>query len=214
MNITEARRLEIVNWLQRNLTPTTRDNNNNYDIDSNGEVTVNGSVIAWNEDKPPPKFKHISGSLLFFSCPIVDLSFCPREVGLTVEINETPITSLKGFPKKVGGDILIKNNHNLISLRGMPRTVYGKCVIRGNRKLTSLKGGPLVCEGGCAVDSNNLTSLDHYPKIIDTRWIHADDNPVLRGGVYTDKQTGIAYRLDQSWLADLLGVELVNSKGD
>ena len=98
----------------------------NYTINSDGTIDVNGDVNLYNRGltKLPLKFRNISGGFYCFN---------------------NQLTSLEGAPNSVSGDFYCQNN-NLTSLEGAPKSVGGNFDCQNN-KLTSLEGAPISVSG-------------------------------------------------------------------
>ena len=73
------------------------------------------------------------------------------------------ITSLKGFPTEVNGDLTISSN-DLSSLEGCPKIIYGTFDCSDNQKITSLKGGPEVVKSDYFAKSCSLKDLKGAPE--------------------------------------------------
>lgn len=78
-----------------------------------------------------------------------------------VDLTDTKITSLTGFPHTVGGDFLIMRNQ-ISSLEGGPKQVGGDFDCSEN-KLNSLKGAPEKVDIDFVCSDNSLSSLEGAP---------------------------------------------------
>ena len=146
---------------------------NNYHINEDGTVDVNGSVsLSYSGlTELPLKFRYVSG---YFSCrgnKLTTLENAPIKVGDWFDCSKNKLTSLEGGPSKVGGDF--KCSHNkIVSLIGSPESVDGWFDCSKN-KLTSLLGAPEELSGDFHCYDNNLTlpkeiknNMDHIDKIV------------------------------------------------
>lgn len=139
-NIISSNHLVIIDGLCRDY------NIENYNINSDGTVDVDGSVEIFMHQghELPIKFRYVSGN------------FC---------IRSTLITSLDGCPKEVGGNFVCFDNHNLESLVGCPEKVGGNFKCSSN-SLTSLVGCPSVINGNFICRKNNISNMNGCPSVI------------------------------------------------
>jgi hypothetical protein len=169
----------------------------NYTINRDGTIDVNGSVNLPNKGltKLPLKFNKVSGN---FSCSynqLTTLEGAPKSVSGDFYCRGNKLTSLKGAPKSVGGDFHCQYNqlkkleatqsiggnfncfsNELTSLEGAPQSVGGKFDCSKN-KLTSLEGAPQSVGVYFNFCNNQLTSLEGLEfKLFDK--IYLKDNPV------------------------------------
>ena len=128
----------------------------NYIINDDGSIDVNGSVDLSNEviTELPLKFGTVSGSFYCF---------------------ENDLTTLKGSPKFVGRDFHCYENQ-LTSLEGSPEVV-GDWFQCDSNKLTSLKGGPIKVGGSYVCVDNYIVDLDDITEEIGDRLI-CNNNPI------------------------------------
>ncbi len=134
----------------------------NYTINSNGSVDVDGSVYLFQKTlvEIPLNFNNVTGDFLISDNRITSLRGCPREVGGDFSCSRNKITNLIGGPEFVGSEYFANSNYLLNSLEGSPTHVGKDFNLYSNNKLTSLKGCPLIL--------NNLDISDcQYLKIID-----------------------------------------------
>ncbi len=113
----------------------------NYTINSDGSIDVNGGVNLHNMGltKLPLDFNIVHGHF-----------YCYK--------NE--LTSLKGSPKKVDGNFYCSLN-KLTSLKGSPESVRGSFDC-GDNQLTTLEGCPNRVGVYFLFNYNNLISLDGF----------------------------------------------------
>ena len=111
----------------------------NYTINSDGSIDVDGSVDLSHRElaKLPLKFNKVGGN---FTC------------------SYNYLTTLDGCPKEVGGVFYCSSN-NLTSLEGIPMRINGflHC---SNNKITTLKGFPMIIEGYLDIESNQISIID------------------------------------------------------
>jgi hypothetical protein len=120
---------------------------NNYTINSDGLVDVNGDVYLSSEalTKLPLKFGKVTGGFYCNNNKLITLEGGPREVGGDFDCIGNQLITLEGSPREVGGDFYCIGNQ-LITLEGGPREVGGvfDCY---NNQLTTLEGGPISVGG-------------------------------------------------------------------
>ena len=117
----------------------------NYTINDKGEIDVDGSVVLTNNNFGEfPKYIQFNIVKRNFYC------------------SYNKLTSLKGAPKKVGGDFECSFN-NLTTLEGAPIEVGGRFDCSFN-KIISLEGAPNIVDGYFNCTNNKLTSLKGAPK--------------------------------------------------
>jgi hypothetical protein len=142
----------------------TKYNINNYAINEDGTVDVDGNVhLAGNKlTKIPIKFGKIKGDFNVSVNHLISLENSPREVTGTFNCSgNEKLTSLKGGPSSAY--IYDCSNCKLTSLEGSPTGYIPLLICKNNPNLSSLKGGP---EKVRIIDCNscNLTSLEDAPK--------------------------------------------------
>ena len=110
-----------------------------------------------------PKGFVLTGSIRFSG---KDLTELPDLSEVIIEgyfdCSDNKLTSLKGAPKKVGGNFLCFGN-NLTSLEGAPQEVGGSFLCSDNR-LESLEGAPQKVGGYFDCTNNRLTTLKGAPQ--------------------------------------------------
>jgi hypothetical protein len=171
----------------------------NYTVNEDGSIDVDGSVYLNNEKltKLPLKFRHVGG---YFNCSnnqLTSLEGAPQTVGRYFDCHNNQLTSLEGGPQTVGYAFNCENNQ-LTSLKGGPQTVVGHFYCDNNQltsldgapqtvggsffchdnQLTSLEGAPQTVGGGFYCDSNQLTSLEGGPSYVKGDF-NCNNNPLL-----------------------------------
>jgi hypothetical protein len=130
------------------------------------------------------EFKTIKGMMHVLDCGLISLEGFPEEVGTlkptninsnSFSVNDNPITSLVGMPKKVGGPIDI-NGTLITDLQGAPEAVNGNFRVGYNDMLTSLKGGPKVVLGELELNQSPLTDLQGAPEFVNGRLVIAQND--------------------------------------
>ncbi len=135
---------------------------NNYTINSDGSIDVDGSVYLFNKnlDKLPLSFNKVNG---YFDCSFNELTTlegCPKYVGDNFSCFYNKLTTLEGCPNEVDGNFNCDNNY-LKSLKGCPKYVGNRFSCSSNY-LTSLEGSTERVGGMFKCSYNNLTSLEEY----------------------------------------------------
>ena len=176
----------------------------NYTINSDGTVDVNGNVNLFTRGltKLPLKFGYVSGGFRCGNNHLTSLEGAPKEVGGSFLCTNNRLTSLEGCPKKVGGSFDCGYNQ-LINLEGAPIRVDGYFDCCENR-LTSLEGAPSEVVGDFFCSFNKLKSLLGSPEEIGGSF-YCDDNPlpeeILDNMIYIKKI--IKYQSDYNiWRRD------------
>ena len=113
----------------------------NYTINDDGTVDVDGDVIIWgcNLNEMPLKFNKVTGD---FNC------------------SENAQNNLKGSPRWVGGNFYSRFN-KLTTLEGCPEKVGVGFKCSAN-KLTDLKFSPKYVGGNFTCNWNDITTLDGF----------------------------------------------------
>jgi len=135
----------------------------NYSINSNGSVDVDGDVFISSKKliQLPLKFGKVSGHFICSFNQITSLEGSPHTVGGDFYCHFNQITSLEGAPHTVGGDFDCGDN-DLSTLVGGPHTVGGQFDCIENR-LTSLEGSPISVGGDFNCNFNILTTMVGLP---------------------------------------------------
>mgnify|MGYP003552938293 CR=1 FL=1 len=99
---------------------------NNYTINSDGTVDVDGNVNFYSKGlgKLPLKFGKVTGEFYCDENQLTSLEGCPSYVGGNFNCSFNRLISLEGGPKEVGRDFRCSSNQ-LVSLDGGPTEVDG-----------------------------------------------------------------------------------------
>lgn len=147
----------------------------NYTINDNGTVDVNGGGLRLYLNQDKVKVNEITKTLINFNKVNgdVDISirwskngragtnqipFTFNEVTGDFLLTHSKLETLKGCPKKVGGDFNVACNI-LKDLEGAPETVDGDFIVNDNI-LHSLVGSPRYVGGDFDISSNSIESLE------------------------------------------------------
>ena len=130
----------------------------NYTINSDGSIDVNGHYTLYGGDKPPIKFNKIEQSFALSDINLETLENLPTYVGGFYDISYNKLTSLEGFPTEVGRDIDVSENE-LTNLEGIVSEVNGDLACESN-KITTLKGFPMVIHGNLVLRNNPIKIID------------------------------------------------------
>jgi len=138
----------------------------NYIINDNGSVDVNGNVLlSFNKlTKLPFKFNKIKGIFDCSNNQLISLEGAPQEVEGDFDCQGNQLINLIGASQKVEGNFSCSNNQ-LTSLKGAPQEVGGDFDCSFNF-LYNLKGAPQKIEGNFDCQSNQFTSLVGAPEIL------------------------------------------------
>ena len=128
----------------------------NYTINQDGSIDVNGEVNLSRQGliELPLNFNIVN---TFFDCSL------------------NKLTSLKGCPKKVGGDFYCQIN-DLISLEGSPELI-NETFDCGYNYLITLTGGPRKVEKNYYCKNNNLINMKGFPENFRGR-MNIENNPI------------------------------------
>lgn len=153
---------------------------NNYKINSDGTVDINGDVNLREKGlfNIRVKFGKVTGD---FIC------------------SGNKLTSLQNAPKSVGGDFYC-NNNKLTSLQGAPKSVDDSFHCNYN-KLTSLQGAPKSVGGSFNCDYNQLINLQGAPKSINLRFYCSYNQLISLQGA--PKSIGIDFSCSHNELTSL-----------
>jgi len=153
-------------------------NINNYTINSDESIDVNGDVNFYYKGltKIPLKFNRVSGNFKCGSNQLTGLEGSPNYVGGDFDCSYNYINSLEGSPKEVGG-YFDCNNNQLTSLEGCPNTVNGGFNCNYN-KLTTLDGCPNTVGGYFVCSFNEITSLEGCPNTL-SGFFDCSDNKLI-----------------------------------
>lgn len=159
--------MEIDNKISQAIVFCERYNINNYSVNGDGTVDVDGSVDISDRKglgRIPIKFRNVTGSFNCYCSDLTTLEGCPTTVGGLFTCHNNKLTSLKGCPSTVGGFFDCRSN-SLISLEGCPTNIIGTFDCSDNG-LISLKGGPITVGGGFNCCNNIINNLDGAPKSV------------------------------------------------
>jgi hypothetical protein len=95
----------------------------NYTINPDGSIDVNGNVILFNRrlTKLPLKFNKVTGDFSCTSNLLTNLEGCPNYVGGNFGCVANNITSLEGCPNYVGGNFNCHLNQLPEEIRNNPK---------------------------------------------------------------------------------------------
>ena len=143
----------------------------NYTINSNGEIDVDGDV--WLKDmyikELPYKFDTVNGSFTMDgNKKLTSLKNCPDKVTNYFSCSKcTSLKSLEGAPKEVGGSFYCGNCTSLTSLKGAPKEVSDGFWCERCTSLKTLEGAPKeVGEDFWCPGCTSLTSLNGAPEVV------------------------------------------------
>ena len=107
-------------------------NIDNYTINDDGSIDVNGSVTVYNKglDKLIIKFGNVSDSFYCSQNRLTSLEGCPEYVGEFFDCSDNEITSFKGSPDKIHYGFSCSNN-KIRSFEGCP-SINGRFECDGN----------------------------------------------------------------------------------
>jgi hypothetical protein len=128
-----------------------------WEINSNGEIDVDGDVILNDYDKSELdcKFGKIIGNFYCTENKFISLKGFPYEVTEDFDCSNNKLENLIGGPTKVGGNYHCDYNE-LISLEGSPKKIKGEFNCSHN-KLENLIGGPNEVDGFFKCKGNPLS---------------------------------------------------------
>ena len=115
---------------------------NNYTINSDGSIDVNGTVYLYHKGLTniPLKFNKVSGSFICSNNNLISLDGCPKEVGGEFNCSDNQLISLDGCPKEVGDDFDCSINP-ITTMKGVSKIIKGNFTCR-NCKLENLNFCP------------------------------------------------------------------------
>jgi hypothetical protein len=200
----------------------------NYTINSDGTVDVNGDVNLHNKGltKLPLKFGRVTGYFYCDNNQLTTLEGSPQSVGGTFYCNDNQLTSLEGSPKAVGGEFSCDYNQ-LTSLEGAPQSVGGSFYCYQNKlttlkgctkvigeefncndnQLITLEGGPQEVGGDFYCFNNQLTSLEGGPREVEI--VYCDNNPIVNIYYLFDDHQSFMDSLDYNYIR---GTDIVKSR--
>lgn len=140
---------------------------NNYTINSDGSIDVQGNVNLHNKNltEIPLKFRNVTGYFWCSENHLTSLDGCPDKVGGLFRCDSNQLTSLEGSPKELGGGFYCSSNF-LTDLKGINVDVIDGPFICSSNLLKSLEGCPKEIRDIFACRYNLLTDLKGSPKIV------------------------------------------------
>ena len=185
-----------INWICREY------NIKNYTINQDKSIDVAGVVDLSNLSliKLPLKINKISGSLQIHGNKLISLKGCPDSIETNFDCSYNQLTSLKYFPKHIGGRLIGIDHNQLKSLEFLPLD-YKNDLFCSYNKLTNLKGCPPKLQS-LYCNYNKLISLEGCSEYISDVF-NCSDNKIktLVGG---PKQSN-AYAAENNLIYDLSG---------
>jgi hypothetical protein len=113
----------------------------NYTINDDGTIDVNGDVNLYNKGltELPIRFNKVTGWFFCRNNKLTTLKDCPRWVGSNFSCVNNKLTSLEFGPEYVGNDFVC-NFNDLTDLVGSPKQVGGDFSCINNKLLMNPKG--------------------------------------------------------------------------
>jgi hypothetical protein len=108
--------------------------------------------------------KSISGYLDLWDTNISDLEHCTDQVDLIQIVKCNNLTSLKGFPSKVGGSIVISECEKLSTLTDLPNEFKFSFILTYCKNIKSFDGMPKIIHDNVILARNGFTSLHNIHK--------------------------------------------------
>lgn len=140
---------KIKEWLKKYQQCITNPKiNRNLTISCSGTINFYGVAII--EFPEYIKFRDVEHDVSFYGSQLINLNGFPKYVGRNVYLGNNHLTSLKGLPKNGSKNIIFRDlmlfRNDLTSLEGCPEKVYGNfnCM---NNPLKSLDGMPKYIGG-------------------------------------------------------------------
>jgi len=138
----------------------------NYTINSDGSVNVNGNVTLFNREliKLPLKFGKVSG---YFNCSLnnlISLEGCPQSVGGYFSCSNNELTTLEFCSQSVGSHFNCCSNY-LTTLEGCAKSI-GAGFSCSYNQLTTLEFCPQSVGGYFSCNNNKLTTLEFCPQSV------------------------------------------------
>jgi hypothetical protein len=174
-------------------------------IDYEGDILINPLLCGriWGSVSDClPQINVLHGSLSITN-GVTSLKGMPRVVDGNVSIAYcSTLCSLHGCPEEVTGDFKCSHCTNLTSLDGVCKSI-GHCISLNDCALTSLEGLQSHVYGDLYVHNNQLTSLAGAPEVVDGTFC-ADCN-LLSSYVGGPKSVGYALQLNGNSLTTFEG---------
>jgi hypothetical protein len=200
------------------------DKDGKFIVNSRGEVHHKGNDNRLTNDMF--KWGKVKRFIIKFPYHLESLEGCPREVFDFQCIRTERLKTLEGGPEICKGDYYIQHSSSLESLKGAPKKIGGNFDCRNCCKLTSLEGGPEEVTYSYRVDeSPALKSLNGGPKYVGTIFDCSECHSLesIEGGpedalhFYCDlcpklkSLKGAPKKIRGSFSADSTGIETLNS---
>lgn len=115
-------------------------------------------------DLLPVQFNKIEGVCWANDSSLTSLKGFPTKIGQSLDVSGNELTSLKYAPEHIGGDFIAAHNA-LVSTHFFPKYVGGN-IILNNNALTTLIDLPREVKGDFKISYNELTSLDGSPQTV------------------------------------------------
>lgn len=138
-----------------------------------GGFNINNNNLTSMEGFPK---KIINGSLAASDNKITSLKGCPVEIDGDLHVSNNDLTDLEFFPEKVRCVYL--GNNKLTSLKGCPKVIDGDFILTNNLSLTSFKYGPEIVYGDYSAIDCNIQTLEYLPKSIKSKSLNIYGNPI------------------------------------
>ena len=144
-----------------------KDKDGKFIVNSRGEVHHKGNSNRLTNDMF--KWGKVKRFIIKFPYHLESLEGCPREVEEFQCIRTERLKTLEGGPEICKGDYLIQHSNSLESLKGAPKKIGGNFDCQNCCKLTSLEGGPEEVTYSYRTDEcMALKSLNGGPKYVGT----------------------------------------------
>ena len=136
----------------------------NYTVNPDGSIDVHRSVdLSYNSLKEIPlNFNRVDGGFHICNNQLTSLKGCPKWIGGEIDLSCNLLTTLEGSPDHVGLNFWCDDNH-LTSLKGCLKHIEGSFNCFSNQ-LTTLEYGPDYVGDSFDCNDNKLTSLKGCPK--------------------------------------------------
>lgn len=201
------------------------DKDGKFIVNSRGEVHHKGNSNRLTNDMF--KWGKVKRFIIKFPYHLESLEGCPREVEEFQCIRTERLKTLEGGPEICKGDYLIQHSNSLESLKGAPKKIGGNFNCQNCCKLTTLEGGPIEVMQSYRVDEcSTLKSLNGGPKYVGTIFDCSECQSLesIEGGpedalhFYCDlcpklkSLKGAPKKLRGSLSADSTGIEILDSE--
>ena len=201
-----------------------KDKDGKFIVNSRGEVHHKGNSNRLTNDMF--KWGKVKRFIIKFPYHLESLEGCPREVEEFQCIRTERLKTLEGGPEICKGDYLIQQSNSLESLKGAPKKIGGNFDCHNCCKLTTLEGGPEEVTYSYRTDAcMALKSLEGGPRYVGTVFDCSECHSLesLEGGpedalhFYCDlcpklkSLKGAPKKIRGSFSADSTGIETLNS---